>query len=177
MSNLLANGDDFPEAAEKLLADAKALHNASRYDGAAYMAGYVAECSLKTILLIELLARETRATTVTQLALVLSTPGAWAAKLPDFVKVLRYKIGHDVQKALRVATGKSSELHLHACGAVSNRYVRGVRATLGVLRWDPFHRYQAPGRVKAAHATRRVRGAEQILKTSVRTMRNDGVVL
>jgi len=47
------NGDDYPDAATKHLADAKALMEAPRYDGAAYLAGYVVECALKTLLQAE----------------------------------------------------------------------------------------------------------------------------
>jgi len=51
MSSLLqGNGDDYPDAASKHLADARALLAAARADGAAYLAGYVVECALKTIL-------------------------------------------------------------------------------------------------------------------------------
>ncbi len=48
-----SNGDDYPEAARKHLQDAVALLSAGRPDGAAYLAGYVVECALKTLLQIE----------------------------------------------------------------------------------------------------------------------------
>lgn len=47
------NGDAYPEAAGKHLADAKTLFAASRFDGSAYLSGYVVECALKTLLEIE----------------------------------------------------------------------------------------------------------------------------
>lgn len=47
-------GDDYPDAAQKHLDDARALLAASRFDGAGYHAGYVIECAIKTILLAEL---------------------------------------------------------------------------------------------------------------------------
>lgn len=54
MSRLrLPNGDDHPEAAGKRLSDARVLLPAGRADGAAYLAGYVVECSLKSVLLHE----------------------------------------------------------------------------------------------------------------------------
>jgi HEPN domain-containing protein len=43
-------GEDYPEAAEKHLKDSNALMAQNRYDGAAYLAGYAVECSLKTII-------------------------------------------------------------------------------------------------------------------------------
>ena len=48
-----SNGDDYPEAARKHLDDAVALLAAGRTDGSAYLAGYVVECALKTLLQIE----------------------------------------------------------------------------------------------------------------------------
>jgi len=54
MSNLhQKNGDDYPDAAGKHLADAKVLLGAARLDGAAYHSGYVVECALKTLLQLE----------------------------------------------------------------------------------------------------------------------------
>lgn len=47
------HGDDHPEAAEKHLQDAAALLAAKRPDGAAYLSGYVIECSLKSLIQLE----------------------------------------------------------------------------------------------------------------------------
>lgn len=47
------NGDDHPDAAGKHLLDARALEQANRYDGAAYLAGYVVECAMKALILAE----------------------------------------------------------------------------------------------------------------------------
>jgi len=47
------SGDDYPDAAEKHLKDATALLDASRHDGAAYLSGYVVECSLKALRQLE----------------------------------------------------------------------------------------------------------------------------
>lgn len=47
------NGHDYPDAAARHLADAAALLPASRFDGAGYLAGYVAECALKSLIQIE----------------------------------------------------------------------------------------------------------------------------
>lgn len=48
-----SNGDDYPEAALKHLRDAAALVRGRRFDGAAYLAGYVVECALKTLIQVE----------------------------------------------------------------------------------------------------------------------------
>lgn len=45
--------DDYPKSALKHLEDARVLRDARRYDGAAYHAGYVAECTLKTVIKVE----------------------------------------------------------------------------------------------------------------------------
>lgn len=47
------NGDDYPDAALKHLEDTRVLLAGARYDGAAYLAGYVVECALKTLILME----------------------------------------------------------------------------------------------------------------------------
>jgi hypothetical protein len=52
MSRLRTNGDDHPEAAGKHLEDAAVLLPAGRADGAAYLAGYVVECALKSLILV-----------------------------------------------------------------------------------------------------------------------------
>jgi hypothetical protein len=51
MSLLCVDKDDHPEAAVKHFEDARTLMSGGRTDGAAYHAGYVVECSLKTIIL------------------------------------------------------------------------------------------------------------------------------
>jgi len=48
-----AQGDDFPEAASKHLNDAGVLLGSGQADGAAYLSGYVVECSLKSIIQLE----------------------------------------------------------------------------------------------------------------------------
>jgi hypothetical protein len=54
MSTLaLTNGDDHPEAAQKHLLDAQILLAQQRADGAAYLSGYVVECALKSLWLLE----------------------------------------------------------------------------------------------------------------------------
>ncbi len=54
MSKLvLKNGDDHPEAAEKHLMDAGHLLTDGRPDGAAYLSGYVVECAIKSLIVLE----------------------------------------------------------------------------------------------------------------------------
>lgn len=47
------NGDDYPEAARKHMEDSNVLMTENRYDGTAYLAGYVVECTLKTMIQLE----------------------------------------------------------------------------------------------------------------------------
>ncbi|HSN99090.1 MAG TPA: hypothetical protein VLS89_12425 [Candidatus Nanopelagicales bacterium] len=69
MSSLaLSNKDDYPAAAAKHLDDARALLDAQRLDGAGYLAGYVVECSLRTVIMVGLLAREAEQTAAEQMA-------------------------------------------------------------------------------------------------------------
>lgn len=54
MSNMRqSSGEDYPDAARKNLTDAQVLMNRRRYDGAAYLAGYVVECILKTLIQVD----------------------------------------------------------------------------------------------------------------------------
>ena len=54
MSRLrLTNGDDHPDAAQKHLLDAGVLLAQQRPDGAAYLSGYVVECALKSLHVLE----------------------------------------------------------------------------------------------------------------------------
>ncbi len=47
------NGDDYPDAASKHFVDATILFAGTRADGAAYLAGYVVECALKTLIQVQ----------------------------------------------------------------------------------------------------------------------------
>ena len=47
------NGDDYPEAANKHLQDGYILLKGNRFDGTAYLAGYVVECAIKTLIQVE----------------------------------------------------------------------------------------------------------------------------
>jgi HEPN domain-containing protein len=49
----LPNGDDYPDAAHKHLVDAETLLAQQRPDGAGYLSGYVVECALKSLHVLE----------------------------------------------------------------------------------------------------------------------------
>lgn len=152
MSRLqLPNGDDHPEAAGKFLDDARVLLGTSRHDGAAYLAGYVAECSLKSLLLYERAA---------------SAPGSalpWK-KGPD---------GHNLGTLQSYAATLAS-----ASGARTARYfgptVQGLGG-LGLAAWKSEMRYWAPS-VTQADATSWLTDAESIYRETVAEMIKDGVL-
>lgn len=50
---LLPSGDDHPDAAGKHLQDAKVLATGGRPDGAVYLSGYVVECAMKSVILLQ----------------------------------------------------------------------------------------------------------------------------
>jgi len=152
MSRLrLANGDDHPEAAGKLLRDALALLGASRNDGAAYLSGYVAECSLKALLLHE---KGTPSA---------GTPPPWK----------KGRDGHDLAKL-------QSDAATLACvaGARTARYfgpaVKGL-TSLAIAAWDPEMRYRPPS-MTAADATSWLANAESVYLETVGTMTKDRVL-
>jgi hypothetical protein len=82
------NGDDYPDAAEKHLHDARLLLQARRFDGAAYLSGYVVECVYKAFIVVEKGAiatgdRHHHLTNLSQSAIHLGAmPGARTAKYP-----------------------------------------------------------------------------------------------
>lgn len=151
MSRLrLANGDDHPEAAGKHLGDARVLLGASRNDGAAYLAGYVAECALKALLLHE---KGTSA----------GTPLPWK----------KGRDGHDLAKLQSDAATIA-----FVAGAKTARYfgptVKGL-TSLALAAWDPEMRYRAPS-MAAADATSWLANAESVYHETVGTMIKDGVL-
>ncbi len=48
-----SSGEDYPEASKKNCLDARVLLDNDRFDGAAYLAGYVTECIFKTLIQVE----------------------------------------------------------------------------------------------------------------------------
>jgi hypothetical protein len=109
----LPNGDDHPEAAGKHLADAHALQTSERADGAAYHAGYVIECALKSLILVE--GGEPWGHDINTLsgdALRLAAlPGARSAKY-----VPRMRAGHSIYDG---TSGWRETLRYRATGAVT----------------------------------------------------------
>jgi hypothetical protein len=152
MSQLCVGKDDHPEAACKHLEDAKVLKSAGRPDGAAYHAGYVVECSLKSVILHD---------------------RSWdpaagirdAAKLDDWHSQLRKKkYGHDLEAILNATVGPEGARYwppLHLDASV-------------VSAWSEQMRYWAPT-VPADRAAAFVAWAD-LAAQAVIQMKLDGVV-
>ncbi|HVQ76605.1 MAG TPA: HEPN domain-containing protein [Candidatus Binatia bacterium] len=84
MSRLrLPEGDDHPDAAHKHLLDAESLLAQQRPDGAAYLSGYVVECALKSLHVLETgrgLREHDFGSLVQQISAVATVAGAKTAK-------------------------------------------------------------------------------------------------
>jgi hypothetical protein len=146
----LGNGDDHPEAAGKHLSDARVLLPAGRVDGAAYLAGYVIECALKSLWLHER-------------GVPPSGKPAWKAG----------RTGHEISELRKdVATLAAF------AGARIARYVGpafGTLATAQIAAWNPTMRYQAPS-MNAADATIWVAQAQALHDETIGEMLKDGVI-
>jgi HEPN domain-containing protein len=115
MSNLAThNGDDHPEAAKKHLFDAKALVNSGRTDGAAYLAGYVIECSLKALLFFEH-------------GVAGGSGLAWGHSLTQLQSAVSTTIAAAGAKAARYIGTNIRNL-----------------SSAAIMAWDPAMRYRAP---------------------------------
>jgi hypothetical protein len=148
VSNLkLAGGDDYPDAAAKHLDDAGALLFANRCDGAAYLSGYVVECSLKSLILLALLPPQVPATTLD--------------KLPQ---------GHRHHRLRELSATALGLAQLTLSGSLL-RYAPPPVASA----WNEVLRYSSPG-VSEDQAVEWLAEAERIYDTSVGKMRLDGVV-
>lgn len=144
-----AQGDDHPEAAGKHLADAEALLAAGRTDGAAYLSGYVVECSLKSLWLHQ--------------------TGVPAGKMP-------WKSGakgHDLNDlSAEVATLAS------VANAKIARYVKPPVLGLpnsAICQWASELRYRAPG-IAPAQAQDWVEIAQKVYFSTIAEMWQDGVL-
>jgi len=156
MSRLAVDTDDHPEAAEKHLCDAQALLRAERHDGAAYLAGYVVECSLKTHVL---LAQATVAGKVDQ------------KRLREWHQTLRKGFfGHNLLNLLHETTTPNSARYWS-----SATYRLGISddSTL-VLEWSESMRY-SPASASCDTASNFVATAETVYRSILR-MKLDGVL-
>jgi len=154
MSRLrLASGDDHPEAAGKQLSDAQVLLPAGRADGAAYLAGYVVECALKSIVILE-----------HSLHMNLEAAGKQARRFG-------HKLNSISRNALRLAA---------VPGARTARYVPRMTAGHSLYDttsgWRETLRYRAAGAVAPSDAGSWLAEAQAVYESTIVPMRLDGVV-
>lgn len=154
MSKLRVADDDHGDAAGKHLADAQALVDAARFDGAGYLSGYVVECALKAVILHE---RSFNPTTGLHDATVLATEHAALSRRP---------FGHDLTRLLGVTitpTGAS--------------YVPFIPSNAALIRdWKETLRYRPPGTVSETRARSYFEWACTVYEQSVLRMKLDGVI-
>ncbi len=147
----LAAGDDHPDAAGKHLADAQVLCNGGRADGAAYLAGYVVECSLKSLLLAE-------------------------KGLPTLGSSLPWKKGREGHDLGRLQSDAATLVF--SSSARTARYfgtaVQGL-ASSALATWVPEMRYRGPS-VGLPDAKQWVAVADAVYLETVAAMIKDGVV-
>ena len=158
MSRFAYQGDDYPEASKKHLADAIVLENGARYDGSAYHAGYVVECALKSVLLHEIswdpiagvhdqqkLARE-------------------QARLRDEIGHLPGVLLDEVTRVYAAATAQSS------------RYLPKLSNRAAIRQWRASLRYRPSGEVAPVQAKAMLDEARRVYTETINQMRLDGVL-
>lgn len=92
MSSLrMASGEDHPDAAAKHLSDAAALYACDRWDGTAYLAGYVAECSLKSVILVGTSGATTRDARGHDLGVLSGRALHWLSAAPFSGRTAKYQ--------------------------------------------------------------------------------------
>ncbi len=144
--------EDYPRAAIRHEQDSASLFEAGRYDGSAYLAGYVVECSTKALL-------EMARTHV---------PGGTEGHIPNLASHIPKNLARNLSlhiKAARVAK-------------VCNRYVGAIRPKEYARIqdwWCTCRGYERPGLDK--DTTRRIRAeATRILNATIHAMVLDRVL-
>lgn len=149
----LPNGDDHPEAATKHLDDAQLLLSVAHADGAAYLAGCVVECALKSVIIVE-----------HSLHMTLKGAGAEARQF-------RHSLDRLSSEALRLAA---------LAGARTARYV--PRMTTGhslydaASGWKESLRYRGRGAISPTDAGSWLAEARGVYQSTIVPMRLDGVL-
>jgi hypothetical protein len=109
------DGDDHPDAAGKHLSDALTLWDNGRFDGAAYLSGYVVECSLKTLIILQTRRAAIRGHKLNEL----SERALDLARLPNS-RTARYNRVISGDLSIRdPVNGWKETLRYHASGSIS----------------------------------------------------------
>lgn len=175
--------DDFPDAAEKHRDDAAALLRARRWDGAAYHAGYVVECSLKAVLLVGAIANRVGGTKHVKAA----APGKIAgdAFVQATIGALRGRsFGHNIGSLRSTVIGAASSGGPITVSPHVARYVPRPLRTARVSKmfgatgrgWSEQMRYRGVGSVSRVDARAWCASAGRIFSQSISRMRLDGVL-
>lgn len=159
MSKLRIGNEDHADAADKHRVDAALLFDNGRFDAAAYLAGYVVECSLKAVLLHDD-------------AFDPSTGKHDAAKLDMKQKALgSKKFGHKLLALAQASLGSEGARYMPDLDQASTTGKR-----LHVFEWSESWRYRPAGGVSQSLATAVHGWAEYVHEVSVLRMRADGVL-
>lgn len=178
MSNLAhPDGDDFPAAAAKHLDDAVALFAANRTDGAGYLAGYVRECSLKAVIVVDAIGRNVRLAPGTTLAALLCSASPADQEAVDAGRTM----GHKEAIKSRHDLGKLSIEALRLAGipgAAVVKYTSCLAASSALQKdkWRETIRYCAAGTISLPQASLWLDDAKAVYLGTVGEMRRDGVV-
>ena len=143
------SGDDHPEAAGKHLDDAFTLFVNERYDGAGYLAGYVVECSLKSVVLF-------------------SSPGPgtnWKKQDGHKLNTLSTKAVH---LAVSLSAGRTARY-------VPNQ-TPGHSIYASATGWRETLRYRPSATVSDQAAAAWIEEAEKVYESTVAKMWKDGVL-
>lgn len=157
MSRLAYQGDDYPVASKKHLDDASALAQSGRHVGCAYLAGYVVECALKSVLLFEVSwDRHTRTYD--------------PRKLKDEQDRLR-QFGHDLKDLFDEVTRVRAKATQR-----SSRYVPNLPDHAAIRCWQVSLRYRPAGYLANSHAQEMLKDARQVYKQTIERMATDQVL-
>lgn len=157
VSRLAYQGDDYPVASKKHLDDAEALANSRRHVGCAYLAGYVVECALKTVLLFEA-SWESRAGTYDPRKLADEQ-----ARLRLFSHGLR-DLFEEVTRVCAAATSRSQ------------RYLPKLSAHAAILSWEVSLRYRPPSYLMPIQAQEMLTDARKVYQQTIEMMARDQVL-
>lgn len=170
----LPNKDDYPAAAGKHLSDADALIRAGRFDGAAYLVGYVLECSLRTVIMVGEIVKRGDV-----------SPGREAAAVaPRSVTMSRFKAvaaretramarDHDLDVLAKATTSYASVLN--SANAAYAPPVDVSKPPWGGA-WAPSLRYRAEKEISAQVAKDWFKEADQLYRSTVGLMIRNGLI-
>ncbi|XXY53413.1 hypothetical protein WME91_19980 [Sorangium sp. So ce269] len=185
MSNLaLGNKDDYPAAAAKHLDDASALLGAKRFDGAGYLAGYVIECSLRSVVMVGHMlklaheeANEKRRKSAPMPVKSQPKPGSLDFRFKRVASGMAKDQGrdHDLAELAKATTGYkdvlTSEIADYATALEMSKLPFGDKKRFTDIR------YRAEGDLSADDARAWVEEAKAIYNATIGTMIRDGLVL